>query len=189
MFQYCLNNPVMYEDTLGTEPTSSIDTDGDGEDDCYVYEYHFTIIIYHPESFEIINASGFVYIYTGKTRSDMDGMSYPEGFNPGTDLLVADLTHETNPTMYAYQAQKVSGSLHKLIAECLIQYDTDFDTSWQRTSSSLVTEWKAHNIFAPFDSSAQNVDFDNAEEGKKTGYYFKKAFDRGWNKYIMPLLS
>ena len=28
--------------------------------------------------------------------------------------------------------------------------------------------------------SAKNIDFDNAEEGKGGGYYFKKAWERFW---------
>ena len=41
MFAYCNNNSVMLADARGNAPEEAIDTDGDGEDDCYVYSYTY----------------------------------------------------------------------------------------------------------------------------------------------------
>ena len=184
MFAYCLNNPAMYSDALGHAPTSTIDIDGDGEDECHVYEYTKTIIKYYRCILTVTtDVSGSVYIYTGVDTSFFeDSSNWPEGFDPETDLLVGDFTNQDNPCMYAYQAQKVNSRYRENILDCLLQYDTDFNTDWDRTKKSLMTEWKGHHSFQLFSKSAQNIDFDNAEEGKSYWYYTKKAVSRGVSK-------
>lgn len=114
----------------------------------------------------------------------METIEYPEGFDPYTDILVVDLTNSSNATMYAYQAQKVGSAYRTNIIKCLQQYDRDFDTPWNRTDGSLLTEWKSHHFFAAFDKSAQDIDFDNAEEGWTFLDYCEKAYNRAKQKYL-----
>ncbi len=179
MFAYCNNNPVTYKDNDGYEPTYVLDTDGDGEADCYVYEYSCFKKYRVRGRVHIMYESGKVYIYTGISRSEFESTPYPEGFNQHTDLMVLDQTASSNPNMYAYQAQNTYDRCHSSILKCLLQYDADFDTPWDRSLSSLLGEWTAHNIFAPFDKSAQDVDFDNAEED----YDFFDYCDKAWQRF------
>ena len=53
----------------------------------------------------------------------------------------------------------------------------------------MVLEWDAHNLFARFDQSARDTDFDKNEEGKDYLYFAMKAASRGYKKYIQPLFS
>ena len=184
MFMYCNNNPVLFVDISGQEPTEVIDTDGDGKPDCFVYEYTYTYRVKTQYATVTWTVTGSVYIYTGRTANDMETIDYPEGFDSHTDLLVADLTGSSNPTMYAYQAQRVNTTYHANIIKCLQQYDLDFNTPWNRTDASLRAEWTSHNLFAPIDKSAQDIDFDNAEEGWTIWDYLNKAFERGMKKYF-----
>ena len=197
MFAYCLNNPVCLLDSLGAQPTEAVDVDGDGEIDYYIYAYTYTCTVYlqyYDYSFDV-TVSGNVYIFPeiggpgGLTEADM-----PEGFNPAYDLLVGYYTEkqdngEDNAVMYACQAHKTTKIAMKAIINVLKQYDDDFGTPWERTERSLFIEWNAHRAFSPFDVSAQNVDFDNVEEGEGYLYFCYKAFCRGWDKYIAPHFS
>ena len=184
MFAYCNNNPVIFVDSLGREPTESIDTDGDGEPDCYVYEYTYTYVVKYQMATVSWTVTGSVYIYTGRTTTDMETIESPDGFDARTDILVADLTNNSNATMYGYQAQKVDSVYRMSIIKCLRQYDLDFNTPWERSESSLLTEWNSHQVFAIFDKSAQDIDFDNDEEGWTFGDYCNKAVKRVIDKFI-----
>ena len=174
MFAYCNNNPVVLVDTNGREPEEAIDTDGDGEVDCYVYTYTYEVGILWWKN----EKTGKVYIYTN-TRSEQDfkKMVPPEGFNSDTDLLIADWTDHANPTMYAYQAQHIKEKHRSSIVDIMFEYTEDFSKSWERTKSSVLTEWKEHHRYAVFSARAQNVDFDVAEEGKGFFYFLKKAVE------------
>ncbi len=57
-----------------------------------------------------------------------------------------------------------------MIRKILFLRDTLQITPWNRTSDSLYVEWIMHKIFS-IDKSAQNVDFDNFEEGCNWTYY------------------
>ena len=59
--------------------------------------------------------------------------------------------------------------------KCLIDYDGRHNTPWKRTMDSLRIEWKGHHMFAKFHKRAQNIDYDNKEEGKDILYYIVKA--------------
>ena len=180
MFAYCRNSPVLFKDQLGSEPTSSIDINGDGEDDCFVYEYTQTIIECYGDLSLTREVTGNVYIFTGVPESFFeDESNWPANFNYQNDLLVADYTDSSNPNMYAYQAQKLRIECRPKVINCLLQYDNDFNTSWNRTRKSLTVEWRAHMWFGGKlgVKRAQNIDFDNKEEGKNYKYFFKKAID------------
>ena len=184
MFTYCNNSPIMLVDNLGNQPTEAIDTDGDGKPDCYVYEYTYIYRVKTHYTTTTWEVTGSVYIFIGRTKRDVETMGYPEGFNAQTDMLVLDLTNEKDANMYAYQAQKVSCIYRENIIKCLKQYDKDFNTRWERSESSLLTEWQSHHLFAPFDKSAQDIDFNNQEEGWGFGDYCKKAFIRAKQKFF-----
>ena len=102
-------------------------------------------------------------------------MALPEGFNSQTDVLVADWTNSENPTMYMHQAQKVNSKNREDIINCMQEYAQDYATGWNRTNKSLLTEWKEHNRYAFASPRAQNIDFDNAEEGMGFWYFLRKA--------------
>lgn len=84
--------------------------------------------------------------------------------------------------VHAYQAYLVDAENRVSILNCLLEYDQYHNTPWERTEESLLLEWQMHHVFAAFDVSAQNVDFDNNEEGKDEIYYIQKAATRGWTK-------
>ena len=144
----------------------------------YTYKYTSGIFLWKKEN------TGYVYFYRNIDRDyfDSDSFTYPDGFNEKTDLLIADLTNQQNPNLMAYQAQKVKSKYRDDIIDIMLQYDKDYDTNWERTKKSLQDEWKAHKAYALFAKSAQDVDFDNAEEGKGFWYFTEKALNRGLNK-------
>lgn len=178
MFAYCLNNPINYADQNGYEPKEAVDVDGDGIIDYYVYSYTYTVgILFWKKQY-----TGYVYIFVGKSTDYFeDPSNHPDGFNSETDLLVGDYTSSDNPNMYAYRADLTRKQNRSSILECLLQYDEDFNTAWNRTLESLLVEWKEHKRYAFASDRAKNVDFDNAEEGKDAWYYAKKAWDAVFN--------
>ena len=172
MFAYCYNNPIYWVDDCGQKPVKAEDTDGDGEDDYFVYEYTRTTKFLW---WTISSTKGHVHIYRNKTAEELGTMDKPDYFNSKTDVIVADWTDSQNPTMYVQQAQNVGKQNRKYIITCLQEYDSDYNTAWNRTSDSLMTEWKEHHRYAFASPRAQNIDFDNNEEGKGFFYFFWKA--------------
>ena len=174
MFAYCGNNPITRSDPYGGMYVIS---GGGGSLDHYIYTY--TV----PKATTSKNKVGRVYIYTGKTEEFFDNpINTPSGFNASTDIMVGDFTSGSNPNMYAYQAYLVDAENRVSILNCLLEYDQYHNTPWERTSTSLLIEWEEHDRFAFAHESAQNVDFDNNEEGKDEIYYIQKAATRGWAK-------
>ena len=171
-------------DLNGQEPTYVLDTNGDGEDDCAVYVYHYTKRVRRRGFVQTTNIYGKVYIFYGISREDFENMDQPKGFNKSSDLLILDETSGSNPSMYALQAQHIWLRNRRYVIKCMQQYDEDYQTAWDRSDSSLDTEWIAHNACAPLDKSAQNIDFDNGEEGFTLWNYFQKAVNRGIEKYF-----
>ena len=177
MFAYCLNNPANYADRNGYEPEEVVDVDGDGVVDYYVYTYTYTdgILFWKKQK------TGYVYIFVGESMDFFENQSnYPDNFNKETDLLVGDYTVADNPNMYAYRADLINTRHRSSILKCLLEYDDDFHTAWDRTLDSLLIEWREHKRYAFASDRAKNVDFDNAEEGKNAWYYAQKA----WNAFI-----
>lgn len=181
MFTYCRNNPINFSDKGGMKFSSSRDIDGDGNEDLFIYSYEFPLpYIYAPGEKGI----GYVFFYTGISMNFFDSSdNYPAEFVSQRDLLVADLTDQENPTLFAYQAQKIPSNRRRYIINTFLEYDLDRDTPWKRTAKSLLVEWKQHALYSPFDKSAQDIDFDNAEEGKGARYYIKKAITRVIEKF------
>ena len=178
LYTYCLNNPIMYEDTNGLEPSYSLDTNDDGIDDCFVYEYQYTITVQLRTRTREVKRTGKVYIYTDYAIESFLAMETPIGFYQNADAMVLDLTTSSNATMLLRQGQKIDKNHYWQIIEKMMEYDSDFSTSWERTKSSLFTEWISHAYFYFFSETAKNIDFDNEEEGKEFLYYAGKAAHR-----------
>ena len=176
MFAYCNNNPVYLVDKDGDIPEESVDIDGDGNTDYYVYRYTFTKrFLGFP-----VERTGNVYIYTCfSSGSELANVAKPKDFKSSRDLLTAYYieTDYDNPVIYAQQAQKVKKQYRASIIECFQRFDQDFNTPWDRTNESLLVEWQGHHKYR-IAKSAQNIDFDNREEGKPADYYDQKAFNR-----------
>ena len=178
MFAYCNNNPIIYSDHNGFEPDEAVDVDGDGIVDYYVYTYTYTtgILFWRKQH------TAYVYIYVGKNRSFFeDPSNHPENFSSSTDIMVGDFTNSSNPNMYAYRADLTKPQYREAILLCLLEYDEDFDTSWDRTLDSLLIEWREHKRYAWASARAKNVDFDNDEEGKGFVDFLEKAIDAVFN--------
>ena len=179
MFAYCNSNPINLLDIMGSEPDDALDTDGDGEIDCYVYTYTYTISFLF---WEIEQGTGTVYFYTNvMSEEEFNNLVPPEGFNPKTDLLVGDWTHNSNSTLFAYQAQNVNENHREKIVDIMFEYTEDYGKKWERTKASVMFEWKEHHKYHLFSSRAQNIDFDEKEEGKDAWYYFVKAINAALN--------
>ena len=177
MFAYCNNNPVCLADSWGTDPIYKLDINKDGEDDCFVYYY------FYDNFFGGETGIGYVYIFIGVDRSYFDDESnWPEGYDSRKDLLVAYIIEgkgeKQNPTLYAYQAQKIDKSHRADIVDLLLLFAEDYEIDWRRTADSLLTEWKEHNRYALYSKSAQDIDFDRNDEGLGFFDYLKRAIER-----------
>lgn len=91
--------------------------------------------------------------------------------------------------VHAYQAYLVDAENRVSILNCLLEYDQYHNTPWERTSTSLLIEWEEHDRFAFAHESTQNVDFDNAEEGKGRAYFWEKALTRGFNVLLQKVFG
>ncbi len=82
-----------------------------------------------------------------------------------------------NITFYAYQAQYVAYGSRDEIVEILRQYDADFERGFNRSTESLLAEWKYHMLLGGKMgiSRSANVDFDRDAENKGLGFYIMKA--------------
>lgn len=140
-----------------------------GEPDCFVYGY----VNGNKKKGEVV--IGQVYFYKGVDASFFeDPKNRVAGFNEDSDLMIGDFTNRSNPTLYAFQAQKVKKDNRKEIIDVMFEYQEDHPSGWRRTKQSVLVEWRNHHLYS-LKKQAQDVDFDNAEEGKGTWYYFKKA--------------
>ena len=187
MFAYCNNNPVVFCDTTGTAPVETIDLDGDGEIDCYVYEYTYNERTYNVMGTScsvIISGSGRIYIFIGKSEEYItNSKNRPEGFNSDTDFmatyLIGERDGEPNPTIQIANSYKCRIEPQmKAIAKVMLDFGSQYAPEWKRTEGSIVTEWKEHNRYAYFSASAKHTDFDNAEEGMGFLGFLGKAIMR-----------
>lgn len=180
MFAYCGNNPVMYSDELGDIPDSCVDINGDNITDYYVYNYtYYTGALWWRKK-----QTGHVYIYVNIENTkyfESSQFSKPNGFYAQSDLIIGDFTSNKNPTLYAYQAHKIKKTNRLEIVKIMLEYDEDFSTPLERSQKSLLKEWKEHNKYS-LAKSAQNIDFDNAEEGEGTFHFLGKALSRLWRR-------
>jgi hypothetical protein len=188
MFAYCRNDPVVSKDICGHIPTDILDTDGDGEDDCFLYEYTYNI--FDSPGFELFalklfSKTGRIYIYKNVSSSSSENINLPLGFIEGTDFIICDFTGDIDPNIQVRNSYKcTSRAQMEAIIDVLLEYGSEYAPSWKRTKDSLIREWIEHNRYALFSERARHVDFDNDEEGKGMLYFLKKAIDGvlGWTK-------
>lgn len=187
MFAYCNNNPIMFVDNLGYKHVKCALFLGGGksEFDYVVYEYEYSpaeailLPFLNTTFLELAPVkSGRIFVYKGKGENDFRSQNYyvPDDFDWSVDILVGDLTDSENPNIHVYQAQNIPRDAWNAVINVLKKHDIIYGTAWDRTHSSLLTEWKWHMKFQRFSPRAQNIDFDNDEEGKGGVYYIWKAF-------------
>ena len=192
MFAYCLNNPVVLRDSIGLEPVETIDLDGDGEIDCYVYEYSYSgthSVIMGTSATMPVSGSGRVYIFIDKsTEYITNPQNCPNGFNPDTDFMASyrvdkDKDNKPNYVIQIANSYKCTVEVQmRAVAKAMKAFAADYRPNWDRSEGSIVTEWREHNRYAIFADAAKHTDFDTAEEGKGAGYFLWKAIDRAFNK-------
>lgn len=86
---------------------------------------------------------------------------------------------DANPNLQVRDSYRVkSNSQMYAIIASLLEYGANYKPNWRRTKESLYVEWREHNRYAIFSSSARDVDFDNAEEGYTARDFLRKAIRR-----------
>ena len=187
MFAYCNNNPVSLCDSGGNKPVEIIDTDGDGEIDCYVYQYTYPVleitllsrVCLNPFA-KTVEATGYVCFFPGLSEEDFDnGVNLPEKY--ADSVLIGDQRkrNRDNPNMQAYESYRIRRTAEKAaIIDTMIEYDREYPTSesWNRTKKSLLFEWNIHNIGYRLlgYQRARSTDFDRNEEGWTVIKYYEK---------------
>ncbi len=166
MFAYCLNNPVK-------------NIDGTGK---YTYTtYTYTCEI--ENGYGPIYITGTIYIYQGDDIKDIeffyDPDNRPEGYVDGRDVIVLDKRKTDARDMIMYKSYWIMDYPQQdAIITKLLEYEENDPSQWGRTRKSLHTEWFWHNVFADFDKSAKDTNFDYYEEGKSGWYFIRKALEK-----------
>ena len=188
MFAYCNNSPVVLRDSIGIAPIETIDINGDGTIDCYVYEYSYSG--YAPLGMGTsatipVSGSGKIYIFDGVSEDYITNpQNHPEGFNSDTDFMGRYYIDRTEDGRRNYVIQIADSCKCRIevqmraVAKELRSFGAQYKRSWKRTEDSIVTEWKEHNRYAFLSDSAKHTDFDTEEEGKGFFYFAWKAFKR-----------
>ena len=190
MFAYCNNRPIVLRDSNGIAPVETIDIDGNGTIDCYVYEYSYSG--YAPlgmgTSLTVpVSGNGKIYIFDGDAFTEdyiTDPQNYPEGFNPNTDFMARYYIEKTKDERSNYVIQIANSYKCRIevqmraVAKELRSFGAQYKRSWKRSEDSIVTEWKEHNRYALFSDTAKHTDFDTAEEGRGFFYFLGKAIER-----------
>ena len=178
LYTYCGNRVICFRDSNGKSTQVScegnLDTDGDGIPDCQVYTYRtsetYTIIgdWFYEEQYE-----GHVYFYSG----DCPAVK-PSDFNARYDAIVLVDTMGSNPNMQVLSAHKIRKVCRESVLLCMLSYDADNNTAWNRQLDELMVEWEGHSWCSMFSQSARDIDFDNAEANMPIEYFYLKAVYR-----------
>lgn len=175
MFAYCNNNSIMLRDNAGQEPVETLDTDGDGTIDCYIYEYVYYVPVVIPLGTSFITLhvprKGYVCFFVGLKEDDFDaGVDLPGKYD--NCILIGDFraANPNNPSMQVYESYKVTNKYQaSAIIDTMLLYDEENPTSnyWGRTKDSMLFEWSIHNLgYAAIRyKTARSTDFDRKEEG------------------------
>ena len=97
------------------------------------------------------------------------------------DYVVTDCSEDdrNNPNLQVRSSYCVTGKKQiYAVIDALLEYVAEYKSNWKRTRKSLYVEWREHNRYAMFSSSARDVDFDNEEEGYTALQFFWKAVRR-----------
>ena len=175
MFAYCGNNPISYSDNSGYLRNYNVMMTGSGS---IGYKEVFEYKVIQKFLFTSTEYQGKVYFYEDKPYNFyLDKSNRPSGFNPETDVMVGIfITNTNNPTFLIPYADELNPNCRKVVIQAMKEYDKDYNTPWERTADSLLTEWEEHMRYKRFSDSARHVDFDNSDEGHGFWYFFKKAF-------------
>ena len=165
MFVYCRNNPAILKDLNGAEPTETIDTDGDGEPDFYVYNYSsekiiiveyidlnfcpYGLFIHTPTPHIVtVKVSGRVYVAPFSEEP-----SLPDGFGDNDVLVLDNRNHlndagESDPGYRICESYKITDrTQQREILKAVFDYDSCYPSQhkWKHTISTALQEWAIHN--------------------------------------------
>lgn len=149
-----------------------------------IYSTYKYLTKYEP-SYEILSEDEDAYakydgglIYIGGRmyiRSLIDNVS--DG-----DILVIDRRLADDPNMTILDSYRITNKDDiKDILNCLLAYENEFPTNWDRTFTSMVTEWEAHNFLYRLHYQryrTDDVDLNNADEDVYNNIALKKLFYR-----------
>lgn len=149
----------------------------------------FVIVsIFHPDhkytpKYEIINdeeSDAFaaiddqtLYIYSSK--KDLEKNYDDVGEN---DILVVDERFTDDPNMIIYDSYLICDKdTRNDVLSCLLEYESMYPSSWDRTIESMRNEWIIHNLSYYLHYrrvNAVNVDLNNEDESKYDSNILKK---------------
>lgn len=97
------------------------------------------------------------------------------------DVYVIDLRDTDNPDMEIYNSYEFRNRDEMMdILEVLQEYERRYPTDWDRSNSSMMNEWRVHNILYDFSferSHTREVDFDNLDEEIYNSKLLTKIFN------------
>ena len=86
----------------------------------------------------------------------------------GTKLLIQDARSGNDPDIKIYDSYKIKDEqLQKEILDKLLYYEEIHPSDWERTKTSMVNEWYAHNLLYNMNykrERTRDVDLDNNDE-------------------------
>lgn len=96
------------------------------------------------------------------------------------DVLVIDKRLTNDPDMQIIDSYRITDEDDiKDILNCLLEYENNNPTTWNRTLSSMVTEWKVHNFLYSVNYKryrTDDVDLNNEDENLYNSIILKKLF-------------
>ena len=101
-----------------------------------------------------------VYISTSKALASSSSKEEP-------NIFIIDQRDKPDPNMCVRESFKITDSDEmKTVIEIMQAYDI-YPSEWNRTSESMLNEWKIHNFCCGIDlfpNHTEDVDFNNADE-------------------------
>lgn len=144
----------------------------------YATRYEANYKILEDESIDAYASyvDGLIYIGDFFTISDLI-----DQVNEG-DILVIDKRLSDDPDMKILDSYRITDVNDiKDILNCLIEYESENPTLWDRTLTSMVTEWKAHNFLYRINYQrcrTTDVDLNNEDEDVYNSIFLRKMFYR-----------
>lgn len=98
------------------------------------------------------------------------------------DVLVIDKRSSIDPDMQIIDSYKITDKDNiKDILNCLLEYESETPSCWDRFLVSMIAEWDAHNVLYTINfkrNRTQSVDLNNADEIIYSSIFMKKLFYR-----------